>query len=426
MLAVLRRPNYTLLWLGGLVSVGGDWMLLTALPFYVYAQTGSALATSGMFFAFFLPYLLFGSVAGVFVDRWDRRLTMIVCDLARAALMLCLLAVRSPHLIWIVFVVAFLEQSIGTLFAPARGALIPHVVDDDQLVAANSLRAASDNLARIVAPPVGGVLLGAAGLSSVIVVDSASYLFSALMIFSLRLPATATEPVIEASGPVMGAWKTVWSDWRAGLSLVRKSRILTGLFLVLAGAALADSMLTGLLVPFSRDVLVITSAQFGWLMTARGVGGLAGAFVVGWVGKHLTSGRLLSLSLGMVAVCLALLFNVHNYVVDALVIGLAGIPAAGWMISEQTMVQQHTVDEFRGRVFASLNTVLALMGLGGLSLSGSMGSTVGILPVLNSSAVLTLLSALLALAFFWPVDRDGRARERGTPDTAVAALEKGA
>src|SRR5437762_8156300 len=109
MIAILRQRNFALLWLGGLVSFAGDWMLFIALPVYVYDLTGSALATGGMFIAQTLPRLLMGSVAGVFVDRWDRRRTMIAADLSRAAILLLLLLVRSADQIWLIYLVAFLQ-----------------------------------------------------------------------------------------------------------------------------------------------------------------------------------------------------------------------------------------------------------------------------------------------------------------------------
>ena len=90
MLAILRQRNFALLWLGSLISFVGDWVLFIALPVYIYDLTGSALATGGMFIAQTAPRLLFGSIAGVFVDRWDRRRTMIVANLLSAAVLLLL------------------------------------------------------------------------------------------------------------------------------------------------------------------------------------------------------------------------------------------------------------------------------------------------------------------------------------------------
>src|ERR671931_1751388 len=95
MLATLRQRNFALLWAGGLISRAGDFILFVGLPFYVYERTGSALATGGTFMAETLPSLLFGSTVGVFVDRWDRRRTMLISDVLRAAVLLALLSVQS-------------------------------------------------------------------------------------------------------------------------------------------------------------------------------------------------------------------------------------------------------------------------------------------------------------------------------------------
>jgi MFS family permease len=95
MLATLRQRNFALLWLGGLISFTGDWMLIAALPFYVYQQTGSTLATAAMSVAAILPSVLLGSLAGVFVDRWDRKRVMVVANLLQMIAVLFLLLVRS-------------------------------------------------------------------------------------------------------------------------------------------------------------------------------------------------------------------------------------------------------------------------------------------------------------------------------------------
>ena len=95
MLATLRRRNFTLLWCAGLISLIGDRAMMTALPFYVYQQTSSTLATAALFTAAYLPMVLLGSVAGVFVDRWDRKRIMVLTNLIQTVVMLLLLLVRS-------------------------------------------------------------------------------------------------------------------------------------------------------------------------------------------------------------------------------------------------------------------------------------------------------------------------------------------
>ena len=103
MLAVLRQKNFARLWAGGAISMLGDWLLFIGLPFAIYNMTGSALATGTMFIAQSLPTLLFGALGGVFADRGDRRRTMIIADLLRAALLLLLLIVHSSGTLWALY-----------------------------------------------------------------------------------------------------------------------------------------------------------------------------------------------------------------------------------------------------------------------------------------------------------------------------------
>lgn len=123
MIATLRQRNFV--WFGQLISLVGDWVLLAALPFYVYQLTGSALATGAMFMVHVLPTLVLGSLAGVFADRWDRRRTMIIADVARAGVLLLVLLVRSRDWLWLVYLAGFAESAISQFFGPAKGALIP-------------------------------------------------------------------------------------------------------------------------------------------------------------------------------------------------------------------------------------------------------------------------------------------------------------
>src|SRR5215213_10160604 len=188
MLAVLRQRNFALLWAGGLISMLGDWLLFIALPFYIYDLTGSALATGAMFIAETLPILLFGSIGGVFADRWDRKKTMIVADLLRAALLLLLLVVRSPEWLWAIYLVVFVQSSVGQFFNPAKGALIPQLVEESQLMPANSLNSLGVELTRLIGAPLGGALMALLGLSSVVIVDCVSFAISALLIGLIATP----------------------------------------------------------------------------------------------------------------------------------------------------------------------------------------------------------------------------------------------
>lgn len=135
-----------------------------------------------MFLARMLPSVLLGSVAGVFVDRWDRRRTMILTNLLMALSMLPLLAVPSTEWVWALYAVAFTESSIAAFFRPAENSLLPRLVGGQDLMVANSLNVLNNNLARLAGPALGGLAAGLLGLGGVALLNVASYLVSAVMV----------------------------------------------------------------------------------------------------------------------------------------------------------------------------------------------------------------------------------------------------
>ncbi len=415
MLAALRQRNFGLLWFGQLISMTGDWVLFIALPFYIFSLTGSALATGVMFMAMTLPRLLFGSLAGVFVDRWDRRRTMIVADLLRAMLLLLLLVVRSAEWVWLIYAVAFVESTISQFFNPAKSAIIPRLVGEQDLLAANSLNGLSDALTRLVGPALGGALLGALGLTSVVLTDSVSFLVSGLMIALISLPPDPSQPAAPASrASASVAWAAVWREWLAGLKFVKMEYLVAAIFIVLGVAMFGDSIITVLLVPLAKEVMRCDALQLGWLMAAQGVGGLIGGLLVGQMSKALSPRTLIPVGLGTTATLLLVIVNFPIYVMVLALMVLVGIAVMAWAVSAPTLLQMSVADEYRGRVFGTLNTTTALMSLCGMGLAGALGDLIGIVPVLNIAGGLYLLSSVVALVMLRG-EKALRAEVTGTP-----------
>jgi MFS family permease len=398
MLTVLRTRNFALLWFGGLISMTGDWLLVVALPFYVYEQTGSVVATAAIIMVRTVPSILLGSVAGVFVDRWDRRRTMIVTNLLRTGIVLLLLLVRFDDWLWIVYVMAFLETAVGRFFSPAEGALLPRLVGEEHLVAANSLNALNDNIARLGGPALGGALLVWQGLPAVIVVDSATYLVAALLITLISAPGTKPETPGETMEAAQSAWVGVWKEWRSGIAMVRTNALLGSLFLVIAVQTLAEGILNALIVPFIDDVLHAEAVVFGWMITAQGIGGLIGGLTIGWFGRVATAARLLGLGLCVVGTFTLILANVPAVPV-ALIIGvLIGPPMMAAMISQQTLLQTSVPDAFRGRILGAAGTTQSLLRLAGLGVSAILADMIGIVPLVNLAGILWVGAGALAWA----------------------------
>lgn len=393
--AALRQRNFLLFWTASAVSVLGDWILWAALPFAIYRLTGSALATGAMFMVQTVPALLLGSVAGVFADRWERRRMVVVAELACAALLLPLLALHSRDAVWIVYVVGFLLSCAWQFFLPASGALLPQLVERERLVAANALSALTMNAARLIGPPLGGVVFVAFGLSGIAVADSASFLVAAGLTGLVAVPAVSVTSESDASAPTSAAQRggPLWRDWVMGLRTVRAFRPLTTLFTARGLAAAADSVYTVLFPVWVVTVLHADVRVLGWLLSLWGVGGLFGGFLLARLGRAVSPARLVAPALAASWLILLASTNARSIPVALLLAVLGGIPSTIWAVSVQTLLQRVTSDEHRGRVFGSLGTTTGLLSLVGFAVGSLLGDRFGAVALINVAGMLGCLAA---------------------------------
>lgn len=414
MFSILRNRDFGLLWLAGLVSYAGDFALIVALPLHIYSLTGSATATAGGFAAYFLPGVLFGSIAGVFVDRWDRKRTMVVTHLMRAVILLPLLL--APDSLGLLYVIAAAQGAIGIFFRPAEGALLPTLVGKERLVAANAMNALNDNFGRLLGPAVGTLLYSTSGIGGVALLDAATYVVSALLIGLIAADARPSR----ADGAAVGgsSLARMVSDWRSGLRVVRRDRSLSVLFAASSLSNIAEGVFLTLgLAPLVLDVLGGTPAQVGWLGTAQAVGGLIAGVMLVRIGQRLTMRWLVGGGLAGVGVADFASFNAHRIAAQGTPavgvamgwMGLAGFPVVAYGAGRQALVQTQAPDAYRGRVFGALGAVSGIAMLIGLGLGGVFGDTIGLVPVLSASAVIRVLSGVLALVFL--------PRQEDSPDT---------
>ncbi len=396
MIATLRRRNFSLLWLAGLISLMGNWMLIVALPYHVYAVTGSALATSGWLIAHILPGVLFGSMAGVFVDRWDRRKTMIAISLLQALTIPLLLLVESREWIWIVYLVGFLESTLSQFFSPAESALLPKLVGEEHLVSANSLNTLNDNLARILGSALGGLLLGAFGLNSVIIADTVSYLVAAMLITLIVAPEAARAVAdSETMSNARDALADFWQEWIAGLKLVARDRNLSSIFIVIGVALFADAIISALLVVWVQGDVGLNATEFGWMLTARGIGGLIGGLLVATFGPNFSNRQLTIWGLVGTGVLILVMVNWPSLPLLIVGIGVVALPGMAWLIAAQTTLQRSSADEFRGRVFGAFGTTAALLQLVGSGLAGLSADWLGAGILIAVAALFYIASGLL-------------------------------
>jgi predicted MFS family arabinose efflux permease len=419
--ALLRRRDFGLLWAGGLISETGDWFLLVGLPVWVLQLTGSSLVTATVFLVGLLPALVVGPLAGVLVDRWDRRRTLVAVSLAQAAFLLPLLAVDGRNRLWIVYLVMAVEAALAQLNDPARNALVPSLVARADLVGANALIGLNSNLARLVGSPLGGILVEVAGLPGLVVGDAASFLLGAALIALVRPDAGGSDraPEVVHSPRPDPRRAGVVREWVDGLRVTVGDPGLRWGLVVNGLAGVAQGIFTVLFVLFVTRVLGGDGADVGLLRGVQAIGGLLGGVLVVGLATRLEAGRLLGVSLLVfAAIDLAIWNGPVLTTADWLYLGLfvaAGIPGVGVLTGLTSLVQERTAAAYLGRVFATyLGSFNGLMALGML-LAGLLGDTLGVVAVLNAQAGLYLLAGLIAVATLGrrvPRDRYPRASKR--------------
>jgi predicted MFS family arabinose efflux permease len=387
MLRILRQRNFALLWTGGLISLTGDWVLIVGLPVEIYRRTGSTLATAGMVLAFLVPSIALGSVAGVFVDRWDRRRLMIVVDILLAIGLLPLMAVDSLG-IWVAYVVLAVSSSLEQLFQPAEVALLPNLLEggEDQLVTANALSGMNRHLSRIVGPAIGGVAVAAGGLTAITIIDAASFVIAALLITAIRTKRSRPhrEPPLEQAA--VSAWERLAHEWREGLRVVVQHPVLRALLVFFVITRVGEGLTMTLFVPWTTDALHSDAAGYGWLLSTQAVGGLAGAVVIGRLGPRINPMQLLiggALAFGLIDLVLFTYPVLYPFIGPALVgMVIVGVPGAAMMAGIATLQQMQTADSHRGRVIGAIGAVGALGSLVGAIGAGLLGEVVPVIPLL--------------------------------------------
>jgi len=401
------RRDLRLVLAAGLVSNAGDWILIIGLTYRVYAITGSTVASALTMASSCAPRVLLGAVAGVFADRWDRRRTMITADLLLAVALLPLLLVHGAGRVWIVFVVMFAEGAIAQFFSPAEQALVPTLVPDEELVAANALSGQVSNSSRLVGSALGGILAAAAGLGAVTLADAASFVASAVLLTlvraSGRAAAVAGSPARAGSGAaVRERIAEIGGELRDGLRLSARHRVLRTLMIFALVTSVGEGIMSTLFTPFVEHVLHGSSQEFGLVVAAQAVGGILGGALAAGFGHRVRASRLLScgaIAFGLVDLAI-FLYPLGYVAVWPAVAGMVivGLPGALTMAGLMTLFQRSTSDSHRGRIFGALSAVEGVAVLAGTLGAGFLSRYAGIVPVLAIQGAGYVVAGLAMLA----------------------------
>lgn len=399
MKALFGKVGFRRLWLSHVVSTFGDSITALALLLTAQRLTGSTAAVATTAIAIALPQLLFGLVSGVLVDRWDRRRIMVYSDLVRAGLVLGFIAITSADLMWLLYVIAFVQATVGTLDNPARAAVLPQIVRDStdeseqgagsNLLAANSFFQSSAIVSGVLGTATAGVVAGLTStMTALFALDAVTYLVSSTLVAKLVLDKTVRRKTREAAN-------RIWSELRSGLRLVTSSRSLRTVLVGAGVVMLGLGAVNVLMVPFIVDELAVPETWFGLLEAAQVSSMVLAGLLVAAMGKRLRPGVLLPVGLTGIAVFVAAMSLASN------VWHLIGLLfAVGWFVSPtqgavSAIIQSEVPSVSLGRVSSSLGTVVTTAQVVSMALAGVAAELLGLRTVFVIAGIITLLSAAL-------------------------------
>lgn len=388
---VLRIPDYRRLWLGQLVSDTGDGLTNIALLLLVNHLTGSTAALAAMAIALAVPPLTIGLVAGAYVDRADRRRIMLASDLLRAATVLGFILVGSADWLWLLFLLAFVQATVGTFFTPSRGAILPRIVPAEGLLAANSIAQATKVVAGVIGTGLGGLIVGLAGVYwPAFVLDAATFLAS--FAFIAGLPR-AIGRVVPAAG---AAAVSIRSSLAAGLRTVARSRRLSTTILALAVCMLGLGAVNVLFVPLLVRVLGADPAWFGPVEFAQSSSMILAAGLVGALAARLSPTTIAIGGLVGVAVVVALIGGVTEIWQILVLLFIAGGFISPFQAAVVTILQTSAVDAERGRVMSVFQAATSGASVLSMAFAGIAGDVVGVRNVFFGAAAILAVGAVVA------------------------------
>jgi CRP-like cAMP-binding protein len=391
MFAVFRKRDFTLLWVAQLVSTAGSALTMLAGGIFVWRETQSTLAVGLTLMVTAIPSLIVGLLAGVYVDRHDRRKIMIWTCLVQAvavgliAFVIDIPAIALPGL----YVLLLLDAGIKQFFDPAHDSLIPEIASDEELASANSFLSIAGFGSTAVGFAGAGLLAGSVGLEWAFLLDAASFLFAAGCI-ALMGSYAMPKPDDDASVRVIAA------NLRAGLSTLLGTAVIRSIFLVAAFMFFAFGLWNVLLLPFSLKELGASEFQYGLQEGLTSVGFVVGSFFMARFSRLLPEPAWMAVAMATMAACSILYGLSTNIAVAIVIVTVSGFANAPSAIARSTLLQRTTPRDMRGRVFSAFYVLRDIVFLFGMAAAG-LADVIGIRTMIFVAGMILFVASGLVL-----------------------------
>jgi CRP-like cAMP-binding protein/sugar phosphate permease len=359
--AVFSNRRFTLLWTAELVSTTGSALTSLASSILIYRLTGSALSVGLMLMATSIPTLFVGLIAGVFVDRFDRKKIMIAADLLRAVLVF-LIPVLIPYNIAFLYIIVALSSAVGQFFDPAHESVIPEIASEEELASANSLLAISSFGSTAIGFAAAGFIASKLSISWAFYIDSLTFLISAFCLLFIYLAPLKVEGRTNVA--------TVVRNLQAGARFLLDTPILRSLLLVSVPTFISFGLWNVIILPFALTALHATEFEYGLQEGLTSVGFVIGALLMASYAERLREGQWITLGylgMGIVGVLYGLSTRIPVAILLVMISGFMNAPVS---IARRLVIQRNTPREVRGRVNSSFFVVRDVVFLFGMAAAG--------------------------------------------------------
>lgn len=382
---VFRNRDFVLLWIGELVSDFGSGITSIAASILVYRATGSALSVGLMLMATSLPGLIFGLIAGVFVDRLDRRRIMIAAEVTRAIL-IALIPLLLTHGIGWMYLIVLLSSTVAQFFNPAHESVLPDIATDEELAAANSLLSVSSYGAMGLGFAAAGFITSHLAVEVAFFIDALTFLVSAAVILLVRVPKTVPEGKATVG--------LVFRNLKEGGRFLWNSPVLRASFLIMIPVFASYGFQNTLVLPFTTRALGGTDFDYGLIEGLGLVGFVIAGFAMASLGDRLREGQWMAVSfigMGIATVLFSQVMSVPLAVALYVVVNFMNVPS---FIGRRLIIQRNTRREVRGRVTSAFFVLRDFMYVVGMGLAG-LGDVVDLrLLVLIGGSVLVVMGVI--------------------------------
>ena len=360
--AVFRNRSFVFLWTGQLISTIGDALTSLAAGIIVFQVTHSILNVGVMLMVSSIPTLIFGLVAGVFVDRYDRKSIMVVSVVLQAGLVAAIpLSLALTNSIFWLYVIVLLSASVRQFFDPANDSVLPEIASDEELAAANSLMAIAQFGSTAIGFALAGLLI-ATNQELVFWFDAATFLFAGLMISMVTIRPLETEEHTSIGDIIR--------NLGVGASFIFRTPVLRSATIIRTPAMIVFGLQNVLLLPFALEILKATEFEYGLQEGITSVGFVIGSLMMARYTERLREGTWLVLSfLGMGVAGLLYALSSNIWMAIAL-IGVSGVLNAPSFVASRLINQRNTPREMRGRVFSTNYVIRDVVYLIGMGLAG--------------------------------------------------------